>query len=127
MVDSESGDICYSRKSERGLEGQVIVRLTLRCGRLLRCGGLLGSCRLHRRELLLGSSCERSSCRGEGITTLRLNTLRHRAHIVGADTVEPTSLILTGLNIERHTHILSLLDVETLQAVLTEHGKAHFP
>ena len=44
----------------------------------------------------------------------------------GIDTVEPTSLIFAGINIERHGQFFSTLYVELLNTIFTKNAEAHF-
>ena len=102
--------------------GQVpLIKVILFClerkiiGRALRSRFLCG------RERRGGTASRREWC----LTTHRSSRLLHLStyHIIGTDIIEPTTIIFTGINIKLYRQILTLLDIELLDAILTENVK----
>ena len=76
---------------------------------------VLGSRLLSRREWS-GSTLRRErSSYGSGLR-LYLTT----NYVVGTDIIEPATLILTGINIKLDCQILTILDIELLDTILTK-------
>ena len=67
---------------------------------------------------------ERRSHRGStsygSSTRHRSSTCHSRHHMVGTDIIEPTALILMGINIKGHCVVLSHLNIKLFDTVLTE-------
>ena len=47
------------------------------------------------------------------------------ANIVGTDAVKPAAIVFVGINVERHHHFLTHLNVEAAQAILPKHREYH--
>ncbi len=112
--------------AEKGLERQVVRTATGVGSRS--CG------RLGRRERSRGTTGWSGCTHWRERSGTRLHTT-HRAHhgirvhslyVPGAHTVEPTPLILMGINVERHHDFLSTLYVELSQAISTKHVEHQF-
>lgn len=95
------------------LEGQVV-------GSAFTCRFL---CRGERSGRSLWSSLglrrERRCCGSTGCYAVQ--------YIVGTYLVEPTSLILVGINVKLNSQVFTVLNVELTDAVLTKHTETAFP
>lgn len=104
-----------SRPSERQVVGRTFGRSSK--------GILLGSWGCG----LCGRSGLRSGCI-TGRSGSRLGSNRcgiDLTHIEGTDAVEPTAIIFMGIDVERNIHLLTNLNIETLQTLGAKHFKHH--
>ena len=103
----------YARESrQKKLEGQVVCGLSLtgRCGR-------------ERSGILRG---EWSSLRSGGIG-VNYGGCGYRSgttgNIIGTDIIEPTSVELVGIDIERYGQVIAHLNVKLFDAVFAKHAE----
>ena len=96
------------------LEGQVIIA----CCRSGTLHGLAETGRLGRLSGLakgrhIGALCSITSCSAH-----RLDVT---VHTECANRIEPAAIVFAGINVDRHLQTLAHLDIELLDAVVTEH------
>lgn len=96
------------------LEGQVIIS----CCRSSTLHGLTETGRLGRLSGLakgrhIGALCSIPSCSAH-----RLDVT---VHTECANRIEPAAIVFAGINVDRHLQTLAHLDIELLDAVVTEH------
>ena len=84
-----------------------------------------GSCGLRRSSWLSGSGCGScAECCTRHYAGLHAYGCRiDLTYVEGADVVEPATLILMCVNVERYGHFLTDLDIETADAVCTEYAE----
>ena len=105
-----------------GLEGQIVRAFSFGC-----------RCRSCKRSFV-GGCCGGSGCRcanGTGGCCRRgcLHAYRGRvnlANVIGADAVEPTAIVFTGIDVEEHLYFLTNLYVKTAQTVFAKDREYHF-